>query len=85
MSKESQREQMRQWFKQHPEYYRQWTNDYQSWRDSERAAGRNVNGNSRPRIKGKLAYEVNVTNPLQADERGEVTTAAAAVNNKGGL
>jgi hypothetical protein len=69
---ESQRESLRQWRLQHPEYQKHWQREFKAWRDAERAANNNVKGNSRSRVsQSKLAYSVTVTNPLTEEEKKE--------------
>src|SRR5262245_3840185 len=57
------------WRKRNPDYNRRWTQNFKQWRDSERTKGNNVKGNSRPRVKGNLAYEVRPTETLEEEER----------------
>jgi hypothetical protein len=68
-SRTKHREYLREWRNDHPGFYRQWSTEFKAWRDAERAKQNNVRGNSRARVKGKLAYEVNVTNKLPEEER----------------
>lgn len=69
MSRESQREQVRAWFKQHPNYYREWTAKDRTAKTLERAEEFARKVNKPPVVKGRITYKINVTNPLTEEER----------------
>lgn len=73
MSIVSQREQVKRWFKKHPNYYREWTARNKAAKRADRAADAARTKVKPTVVNGRITYAIKVTNPLTEEERAHAS------------